>query len=149
MSCYKIAIVNGPNLGQLGKREASHYGSFTYEELVDYCNSHASSLDMKLSIYQDDVEGEIVKLLHKLSGEFDGLIINAAAYTHTSVAIRDAILTLNIPVIEVHISNPNSREKFRQKNYLSDIVKATISGFGITSYKLAIEGIASILESNN
>ncbi|MBT3316881.1 type II 3-dehydroquinate dehydratase [bacterium] len=144
-----LAIINGPNLNKLGKRESNHYGSFTYNELTDYCNQQAASLGIEIDIYQNDIEGELVQLIHELSEKVDGIILNAAAYTHTSVAIRDAVLTVNIPVVEVHISNPYAREEFRRKNLLSDIVIASISGFGITSYKLAIDGIFSILEDKN
>ncbi len=146
MRSLSLAIINGPNLSKLGKRETDQYGTFTYEELTDYCQKQAVKNDVELSIYQDDIEGELVKLIHELSEKVDGIILNAAAYTHTSVAIRDAVLTLKIPIVEVHISNPYSREEFRRTNLLSDIVKASISGFGIDSYKLAIDGIVSILK---
>ncbi len=149
MRSLSLAIINGPNLNKLGMREPNHYGSFTYDELTDYCESQAASLDIEIDIYQNDIEGELVQLIHELSEKVDGIILNAAAYTHTSVAIRDAVLTVKIPVVEVHISNPYSREEFRRTNLLSDIVKASISGFGITSYKLAILGIVSILEDKN
>ncbi len=149
MRSLSLAIINGPNLNKLGQREPNHYGSFTYDELTDYCKSQAANLDVEIDIYQNDIEGELVQLVHELSEKVDGIILNAAAYTHTSVAIRDAVLTVRIPVVEVHISNPYSREEFRRTNLLSDIVKASISGFGITSYKLAIDGIVSILEHKN
>jgi len=140
-----LAVINGPNLSKLGKREVDQYGTFTYQELTDYCHRQALDFDVELNIYQSDIEGELVKLIHELSEKVDGIILNAAAYTHTSVAIRDAVLIAKIPVVEVHISNPYSREEFRRTNLLSDIVKASISGFGITSYKLAIDGIVSFL----
>ena len=147
MKSLSLAVINGPNLCKLGEREADHYGTFTYEELTDYCQRQAAKIDVELVICQNDIEGELVKLLHELSEKVDGIILNAAAYTHTSVAIRDAVLTVKIPVVEVHISNPYSREEFRKTNLLSDVVKASISGFGITSYGLAIDGITRILRT--
>lgn len=143
----KILVINGPNLNLLGKRETGIYGTLTYEEFCEKLRVAAGGKDMQLEIFHSNHEGEIVDRIQSASGKFDAVIINAGAYTHTSVAIRDALLGTNMPFIEVHISNIYRREEFRKKSYLSDIADGTIAGFGTESYFLALEGVKSILAS--
>lgn len=132
----KIAIINGPNLNLLGKREPEIYGNSTFEAYFEELKSEFEELE--LTYFQSNHEGEIVDKLHEIGFNFDGIILNAGAYTHTSVAIADAISAINTPVIEVHISNVFKREAFRHKSYLSAVVKGIVTGFGFTSYKLAL-----------
>ena len=132
----KIAIINGPNLNLLGTREPEIYGNSTFEAYFEELKSEFKELE--LTYFQSNHEGEIVDKLHEIGFNFDGIILNAGAYTHTSVAIADAISAINTPVIEVHISNVFKREAFRHKSYLSAVVKGIVTGFGFTSYKLAL-----------
>lgn len=132
----KIVIINGPNLNLLGKREPEIYGNSTFEAYFEELKSEFKELE--LTYFQSNHEGEIVDKLHEIGFNFDGIILNAGAYTHTSVAIADAISAINTPVIEVHISNVFKREAFRHKSYLSAVVKGIVTGFGFTSYKLAL-----------
>ncbi len=133
----KLLIINGPNLNLLGTREPEIYGNQTFKE---YFNDLQKKFDnVKLSYYQSNIEGELIDMLHDARKEFDGVILNAAAYTHTSVAIADAIKAIETPVIEVHISNTHARESFRHKSFLSPVVKGVILGFGLKSYDLAIQ----------
>jgi len=135
----KIHVINGPNLNMLGSREKNIYGSISLEDINNNLIKTFTSF-VELEFYQNNSEGEIINYIHKLSEKkTDGIIINAGAYTHTSVAIRDALLSINIPFIEVHLSNIYKREEFRQKSYLSDIAIGIISGFGEDSYKMAIQ----------
>lgn len=133
----KILIINGPNLNLLGKREPTIYGSNSFEEFYESLQKKYTSLN--LSYYQSNIEGELINKLHEIGFSYDGIILNAAAYTHTSVAIADAIKAINTPVIEVHISNVYSRDQFRHKSYLAPNVKGIITGFGLQSYELAIQ----------
>ncbi|WP_435262515.1 type II 3-dehydroquinate dehydratase [Tenacibaculum sp. nBUS_03] len=133
----KIVIINGPNLNLLGKREPTIYGSNSFEEFYESLQKKYTSLN--LSYYQSNIEGELINKLHEIGFSYDGIILNAAAYTHTSIAIADAIKAINTPVIEVHISNVYSRDKFRHKSYLAPNVKGIITGFGLQSYELAIQ----------
>ena len=135
----KIIIINGPNLNLLGEREQSQYGSITFENLKKMCLQKAKELNVNLEFNQTNIEGEIVTTIQKARNKFDGIIINAAAYTHTSVGIGDAIKAIDTKVIEVHISNTFSREEFRHNSYLSPVVDGIIIGFGLKSYELAIE----------
>ncbi|MCP4293466.1 MAG: type II 3-dehydroquinate dehydratase [bacterium] len=138
-------ILGGPNLSRLGQREPEIYGKTSWEELSGLCSEWANSLDLNVEFLQDDGEGALVGLIHQADDQFDGLILNAAAYTHTSVALRDAVSAVSIPVVEIHLSNPSSREEFRQKNLLSGVVEAGVFGFGTQSYRLALEGMAELL----
>ncbi|SHI96815.1 3-dehydroquinate dehydratase [Mesonia phycicola] len=132
----KILIVNGPNLNLLGEREPNVYGGQTFE---DYFTSLQFKLrEVELSHYQSNHEGEIIDKLHEARLHFDGVVLNAAAYTHTSVAIADAVKAINIPVVEVHISNTAARESFRHQSYIAANAKGVITGFGLKSYELAI-----------
>jgi 3-dehydroquinate dehydratase-2 len=135
----KIIIINGPNLNLLGEREQSQYGSTTFEELKEICIKKSKELGLLADFYQSNIEGEIVSLIQSSRINFDGIIINAAAYTHTSVGIGDAIKAIDTKVIEVHISNTFSREEYRHNSYLSPVVDGIIIGFGLKSYELAIE----------
>ena len=143
----KIQIIHGPNINLLGKREPEIYGNMTMDDINAQIKLHADTLNLETFFFQSNVEGEIVNKIQQLE-DFDGLIINAAAFTHTSVAILDALKVLNIPKIEVHISNIYKREEFRHKSLISQTVNGIICGFGVGSYKLAIEGIKDILNES-
>jgi len=133
----KLLIINGPNLNLLGTREPEIYGNQTFKEYFHDLQKRFEKIE--LSYFQSNIEGELIDMLHDARKEFDGVILNAAAYTHTSVAIADAIKAIEIPVIEVHISNTHAREAFRHKSYLSPVAKGVILGFGLKSYDLAIQ----------
>ena len=133
----KIIIINGPNLNLLGTRETTVYGDQTFEEYFKTLQNKFPSLE--LSYYQSNVEGELINKLHETGFSFDGVILNAGGYTHTSVALRDAIASIKTPVIEVHISNVFAREDFRHNSLIAPKCKGSISGFGMDSYRLAIE----------
>ncbi len=133
----KIQIINGPNLNLLGVREKSIYGNTNFETYLDELKKRYSSIE--LSYYQSNVEGEIINKLHETGFSYDGIVINAGAYTHTSIAIADAIAAINTPVIEIHISNVYKREEFRHNSMLAASCKGVIAGFGMDSYRLAIE----------
>lgn len=138
----KILVINGPNLNMLGKREASQYGDITFFELESLILEKAESLQMEVELFQSNFEGEIVDKIQR-SETYDGIIINAGAYTHTSIAIRDALLAARSKFIEVHISNVYSREPFRHKSYLSDIAIGVIAGFKEYSYIMALDYFSS------
>ena len=142
----KIVIINGPNLNLLGEREQSQYGSITFEKLKDNCLSKAKELDITLEFMQSNIEGEIVTLIQEAKNQFDGIIINAAGFTHTSVAIRDALSIYKKPIIELHISNIYKREEFRQKSLISDIANGGIFGLGDKGYILAIIAMQNLLK---
>lgn len=132
----KILIINGPNLNLLGKREPEVYGSTTFETYFESLKSKFPALD--LQYYQSNVEGELINKIHEIGFQYDGIVLNAGAYTHTSVALRDAISGVETPVIEVHISNTHQREDFRHKSFISPVCKGVILGFGLDSYRLAL-----------
>ncbi len=134
----KIIVINGPNLNLLGQRETSIYGTLTYSLLCDKIIEESKNLNLSTEIFQYNSEGDIVSKIHDCIGNFDFIIGNFGAYTHTSIAIRDAILAVNIPFIEVHISNIFKREDFRHNSFFSDIAVGCISGFGVNSYLLAL-----------
>ena len=142
----KIIIINGPNLNLLGEREQSQYGSVSLENLEKKCLEKANELNFDLEFFQSNVEGEIVNKIQEARKNFDGMIINAAAFTHTSVAIRDALSIFQKPIIEVHISNIYKREEFRQKSLISDIVTGGIFGLGAEGYILAIISMQKLLK---
>ena len=141
-----IIVINGPNLNLLGKREQSQYGAITFEQLKENCRAKAKELNVNLEFYQSNIEGEIVTRIQKSKNEHDGIIINAAGFTHTSVAIRDALDIFKKPIIELHISNIYKREEFRQKSLISDIATGGIFGLGDLGYILAIISMQNILE---
>ena len=133
----RIAIINGPNLNLLGKREPELYGGMTFEEYFENLKSKYPTIE--LSYYQSNIEGELIDKIQEIGFSYDGIIVNAAAYTHTSVGIGDAIKAITTPVVEVHISNTFTREPFRHQSYLSPNVKGIIVGFGLQSYELALQ----------
>ena len=145
----KIIIINGPNLNLLGQREQSQYGGKDYNYLTEICLKKAKELNLILDIKQSNVEGEIVNLIQKSVDNYEGIIINAAAYSHTSVAIRDALDVFKKPKIEVHISNIYKREEFRHKSMISSVVTGIICGLGINGYILAINSMHELLENEN
>jgi 3-dehydroquinate dehydratase-2 len=142
----KILIINGPNLNLLGDREESKYGNTTLEEVKKNCVAHAKSINVEVEFVQSNIEGEIVTLIQKAKDAFDGIIINAAGYTHTSVAILDALLAVKLPSIEVHITNIYNREEFRKKSLISQAAKGIICGFGIKGYIMALDSMKEILK---
>ena len=144
-----ILFLNGPNLNLLGQREQSQYGSITYEELKKKCEEKCRDLNLKIEFIQSNVEGEIVSIIQSANEKFDGIIINAAAFTHTSVAIRDALEIYKKKKIEVHISNIYKREEFRQKSLISDVVNGGIFGLGSEGYILAIIAMHKLLKNEN
>ena len=144
-----IIIINGPNLNLLGSREESQYGTGTYEELNDKCTDKAKELGINLAFYQSNIEGEIVNIIQQSLKKYDGIIINAAAFTHTSVAIRDALSIFKKPIIELHISNIYKREDFRQKSLISDISTGGIFGLGTNGYILAIIAMQKLISNEN
>ena len=145
----KIIIINGPNLNLLGQREQSQYGGKDYNYLTEICLKKAKELNLNLDIKQSNVEGEIVNLIQNSVDNYDGIIINPAAYSHTSVAIRDALDVFKKPKIEVHISNIYKREEFRHKSMISGVVTGIICGLGINGYILAINSMQELLENEN
>ena len=145
----KIIIINGPNLNLLGQREQSQYGSKDYNYLLEICKKRAEELDLKIEIKQSNVEGEIVNIIQQSKEEFDGIIINAGGYSHTSVAIRDALDIFKKPIIELHISNIYKREEFRHKSIISGVVTGIICGLGIYGYILAINSMHEMLKNEN
>ncbi len=132
----KISIINGPNLNLLGKREPEIYGSQTFEDYLEILKTKFPNVE--LSYFQSNVEGELIDKIQEVGFSYDGIIINAAAYTHTSIGIGDAIKAITTPVVEVHISNTFSRESFRHQSYISGNAKGVVLGFGMKSYELAI-----------
>ena len=141
-----ILFLNGPNLNLLGQREQSQYGSITYEDLKKKCEEKCKELDLKVEFIQSNVEGEIVSIIQSANEKFDGIILNAAAFTHTSIAIRDALEIFKKKKIEVHISNIYKREEFRQKSLISDVVNGGIFGLGSEGYILAIIAMHKLLK---
>ncbi|MBD1158580.1 type II 3-dehydroquinate dehydratase [Pelagibacterales bacterium SAG-MED19] len=145
----KIIIINGPNLNLLGEREQSQYGDITFDELRENCMKKSKELGLETEFIQSNVEGELVNLIQNSRKKYNGMIINAAAFTHTSVAIRDALEVFKKPIIELHISNIYKREEFRHKSLISDIVTGGIFGLGINGYILAIISMQKILKNEN
>jgi 3-dehydroquinate dehydratase II len=144
-----IIIINGPNLNLLGEREQSQYGSITFDQLRKNCLNKARELNISLEFSQSNIEGEIVTTIQEAKSKFDGIIINAAGFTHTSVAIRDALDVYKKPIIELHISNIYKREEFRHKSLISDIATGGIFGLGDDGYILAIISMQNILQNEN
>jgi len=145
----KIIIINGPNLNLLGEREQSQYGSINFKELKDNCLKKSNEIGIELDFTQSNIEGELVNLIQDARYKYDGMIINAAGFTHTSVAIRDALDLFKKPIIELHISNIYKREEFRHKSLISDIATGGIFGLGAEGYILAIISIEKILKNEN
>jgi len=144
---HNILILNGPNLNMLGVREPEVYGFQSLGDIETDCEEYAQELGFDIDFRQSNNEGEIVTAIQQARGAFAGVIINAGAYTHTSIAIHDALKVLEVPVIEVHLSNPQAREAFRHHSYISPIAKGTICGFGGHGYILALNALRSLLEA--
>ena len=144
-----IIVINGPNLNLLGEREQSQYGSVTFDELKNNCLKYSKSLEINIEFTQSNIEGEIVTIIQEAKENYDGLIINAAGFTHTSVAIRDALAIFKKPSIELHISNIYKREEFRHKSMISDVVTGIICGLGSNGYILAINAMHELLKNGN
>ena len=145
----KIIIINGPNLNLLGEREQSQYGSTTFKDLKENCLKKSNEIGIEIDFLQSNIEGELVSLIQDSRKKYDGMIINAAGFTHTSVAIRDALDLFKRPIIELHISNIYKREEFRHKSLISDIVTGGIFGLGVEGYILAIISLQKILQNEN
>ena len=145
----KIIILNGPNLNLLGEREKDQYGSDTLKDIENICNEYAKENKISITFFQSNIEGELVDKIQNSRNNQDGLIINAGGYTHTSVAIHDALKILKIPIIELHISNVYNREEFRHKSLISDIVTGGIFGLGADGYILAIISMQKLLKNEN
>ena len=145
----KIIILNGPNLNLLGEREKNQYGNFTLKDVERKCNKYSNENDIELSLFQSNIEGELVDQIQNSRDNQDGLIINAGGYTHTSVAIHDALKILKIPIIELHISNIYNREEFRHKSLISKVAKAVICGFGVDGYLMSLQAMNKFIENEN
>ena len=142
----KIIILNGPNLNLLGEREKNQYGNFTLKDIENDCKDFSSKNNINLSFFQSNIEGELVDKIQNSRKDHDGLIINAGGYTHTSVAIHDALKILKIPIIELHISNIYNREEFRHKSLISKVAKGIICGFGTEGYIMALNAMKIYVE---
>ena len=142
----KIIILNGPNLNLLGEREKSQYGNFTLRDIEKRCKDYSNKNNIELSLFQSNIEGELVDKIQNSRNNQDGLIINAGGYTHTSVAIHDALKILLIPIIELHVSNIYNREEFRHKSLISKVAKGVICGFGIDGYLMSLQAMNNFLE---
>ena len=141
----RVLVIHGPNLNLLGQREPDIYGHETLEEINNQLSEQGRGLGIDVHSFQSNHEGEIVDRIQQAMGSCDGIVINPAAYTHTSVAIRDALAMLDIPIIEIHLSNIHKREPFRHQSMIADIAAARIAGFGSNGYRLALEGMAAML----
>ena len=146
---HRIIIINGPNINLLGEREQSQYGKLSFDDLKLKCSEYAESQKVIIEFYQSNVEGEIVTKIQNSRKEYDGVIINAAGFTHSSVSIRDALEIVKKPKIELHISNIYKREEFRQKSLISGVVDGIICGLGVYGYILAINAIQELLKNGN
>ena len=144
---HKVLIINGPNLNLLGKRQPDVYGAETLANIEDRCQKHASVLDLEIEFRQSNSEGEMVDWIHMAEDDFDVLIVNAGAYTHTSVALLDAIKGTTTPVIEVHLSNIHQREEFRHHSFISKAALGMICGFGGFGYEMALDAANNILKN--
>jgi len=144
-----IIIINGPNLNLLGEREQSQYGKITFNDLKNICLEHSKKIGIHVDFFQSNIEGEIVTKIQYARKEYDGIIINAAGYTHTSVSIRDSLDIFKKPIIELHISNIYKREEFRQKSLISNVVTGIICGLGSNGYILAINAMHELLKDGN
>ena len=142
----KIIILNGPNLNLLGEREKNQYGSSTLKEIENTCEVYGKKLNLDVVFFQSNIEGELVDKIQSSRNDYDGLIINAGGYTHTSVAIHDALKILKIPIIELHISNIYNREEFRHKSLISKVAKSVICGFGADGYIMSLSAMNKLLK---
>lgn len=142
----RVLVINGPNLGRLGVREPEIYGSTTHEELAEMCRAEGTRLGLEVEVRQSDSEADLVAWLHEAADTRTPVILNAGAFTHYSYALRDALAQVGAPTVEVHLSNPAAREDFRHNSVIAAVVSGSISGFGATSYLLALQAVASRLE---
>jgi len=142
---HKIIIINGPNLNLLGEREKEKYGNFSLKDVENDCLNFSKKNDMEVSFYQSNIEGELIDSIQESRDNYNGLIINAGGYTHTSVSILDALTILKIPIIELHITNIYNREDFRHKSLISKVASGIICGFGVNGYIMAIDAMKNIL----
>lgn len=138
----RIQIINGPNINLLGKREPSIYGAVSFEDYL--CELKAKYPNVLLDYFQSNIEGELINKIHEIGFSYDGIILNAGAYTHTSIALQDALRAVTSPAVEVHISNVHTREEFRHKSMISCACKGVICGFGLDSYRLALEALLNL-----
>ena len=145
----KILIINGVNMNMLGLRETDKYGAMTLNDVEKELYAYSFKLGIDIETYQSNLEGEIVEKIHSTKSNFDGIVINAGAYTHTSVAIRDAISAVNIPTVEVHMTNIYKREEFRHHSYIAPVCIGQISGFGVNSYKLGLKAVVDFITDDN
>jgi len=145
----KIIILNGPNLNLLGEREQEKYGKVTLDDIENTCKKFADKNNVKLSFFQSNIEGELVDQIQKARLNFQGLIINAGGYTHTSVAIHDALKILKIPIIELHITNIYNREEFRHKSLIGKVANGVICGLGTDGYTMALQAIIKLIKNEN
>ncbi len=136
-----ILVLNGPNLNLLGTRQPEVYGSTTLQDIEDLCEAQGKALGVEIACKQSNHEGELIDAIHDAKGDFDGIVLNAGAYTHTSIALMDAISSVSLPVIELHLSNIHAREDFRHKSFIAPVAVGIICGFGATGYRLAIEAM--------
>jgi 3-dehydroquinate dehydratase-2 len=143
-----VLVLNGPNLNMLGVREPSIYGTETLDDIEALCLERAESLNIAIDFRQSNLEGELVSWIQQARGEHDGIILNAGAYTHTSIAIMDALSVAELPVIEVHLSNVFRREAFRHHSYVSPVAKGVICGFGAHGYLLALDALARLIDAD-
>ena len=143
----KIMVINGPNINMLGTREPEIYGSLTLDDIINNLKDYAKTLGIELETFQSNVEGEIVNTIQKAKTDCSGIVINPAAYTHTSVAIRDAIAAVGLPCVEVHLSNIHNREEFRKNSLTAPVCIGQIAGFGANSYKLGLLGLVDYINA--
>ncbi len=142
----EILILHGPNLNLLGRREPAVYGTLTLAEIDRILVADGHSLGVEVTCFQSNHEGEIIDRIHAALGQYDGLVINAGAYTHTSIAIRDGIVAVNLPAVEVHLSNIHQREKFRHRSVIAPVCIGQICGFGVESYRLGLRALVTYLQ---
>lgn len=145
MSTKNILLINGPNLNLLGTRQPEIYGSETLQDVEEACKAIARDLGMHLDAVQNNAEGELIDIVHSARDKYQAIVINPGAYTHTSIALRDALAAVEIPVFEVHISNIHTREEFRHQSYISGVAVGVICGLGTAGYAMALEGVAGLL----
>lgn len=146
---HKALILNGPNLNLLGTRQPEVYGSTTLEMVENLCVSHGSSIGLDVSCFQSNHEGALIDAIHTAKGDQDGIVLNAGAYTHTSIALMDAIASVELPMIEVHLSNIHAREEFRHVSYISKVAIGQICGLGPQGYVMALDGLAAHLKGGS
>lgn len=149
MATYRILVLNGPNLNMLGARQPEIYGTQTLRDIETACRDYADQYSLNVDFFQSNDEGALISAIQDCQNHYDGLVINAAAYTHTSIAIMDALKILQIPIIEVHLSNIHKREEFRHHSYISKVAHGVIAGFSGHSYLLALEAMLNILDERN